>query len=157
VGRRTVAPQAARPFAPFLPAGQPFTAAGTTPAARLTAQVGDISAVYDYDTAGGVYKRTGLVEGSGNVAAANVIVQFTSYQVSPGDEDTNGTPVEKAVTVGSGDAIIVSGGLAVKGKWSKASASAYTTYTDATGAPVKLRPGRTWIELARKGAAVTTK
>jgi len=150
-------PKPPAPFAAFLSAGQPFTAAATTPATRLTAQVGDSSAVYDYDPAGGVYKRGGLVEGSGSIAAANVIVQFTGYQISPGDEDANGTPVEKAVTVGSGDAIIVSGGLAVKGKWSKPSPSAYTTYTDSTGAPIKLRPGRTWIELARNGAAVTTK
>jgi DUF3048 family protein len=150
-------PTPPRPLGAFLPAGQPFAAAGTTPATRLTAQVGDISAVYDYDAAGGVYKRSGLVEGSGSVTPANVVVQFTSYQISPGDEDANGTPVEKAVTVGSGDAIVVSGGLAVKGKWSKPSASAYTTYTDSTGAPIKLRPGRTWVELARNGAAVTTR
>jgi hypothetical protein len=47
--------------------------------------------------------------------------------------------------------------MAVKAKWSKSSASAYTTYTDAGGAPIKLLPGRTWVELARTGAAATTR
>lgn len=144
-------------FADFLPAGQPFAAAGATAATRLTAQVGDFSAVYDYDAASGTYRRAGLAEGSATVAAANVIVQFTDYQPSPGDEDTNGTPVEKAVTTGTGDAVIVSGGMAVRGKWSRSSASAYATYTDSSGVPVRLRPGRTWIELVRRGAPVTTR
>jgi hypothetical protein len=43
-----------------------------------------------------------------------------------------------------------------KGRWSKSSPAAVTTYTDATGAPMKLTPGRTWLELTPsngKGAA----
>ena len=47
--------------------------------------------------------------------------------------------------------------MAVRGKWSKASQGALTTYTDANGAPVKLLAGRTWIELAKNGAAATTR
>jgi hypothetical protein len=144
------------PFADFVPAGQPFAAGGATPAVRLTARVGDTIAVFDYDAASNTYRRSGLVEGGGVVAPANVIVQFTAYEPSPGDEDVNGTPVEKAVTVGTGDALILAGGMAVRGTWTKASQSAPTTYTDSDGAPVKLLQGRTWIELARNGAPVTT-
>lgn len=144
-------------FAEFLPAGQAFAPAGATPAVNLTATVGTTSAVFDYDQASTTYRRSGLVDGSGLAAPANVIVQFTGYQASPGDVDTTGAAVEKAVTVGSGDAIVMAGGVAVRGKWSKASATAYTTYTDAAGAPIKLLPGRTWVELARTGAAATTR
>lgn len=154
------APASSKPptrFADFLPADQPFTGAGATPAVRLSAQVGDANVVFDYDQASKTYRRTSLVEGAGTVAPANVIVQFTTYQPSPGDEDTNGTPVEKAVTVGTGDALILSGGMLVKATWSKPSQAAYTTYADASGAPVRLAPGRTWIELARKGAPATTR
>lgn len=154
------APAGAKPpprFADFLPAGQPFTGAGAVPATRLGTQVGDTSVVFDYDAATGTYKRTGLVEGAGTVAPANVVVQFTVYQPSPGDVDVNGTQVERAATIGSGDALIVAGGVAVKGTWSKPSQSAYTTYADASGAPVKLLPGRTWVELARIGAPVNTR
>jgi hypothetical protein len=153
------APKGAKPparFADFLPAGQAFAGSGATPANHLNARIGDINAVFDYDAASATYKRSGLAEGTASVAPANVVVQYTSYQPSVGDEDTNGTQVEKALTVGSGDGLIVSGGMVVKVKWSKASASAYPTYTDTAGAPVKLRPGRTWIELVRNGAPVTT-
>ncbi|MDQ2826752.1 MAG: DUF3048 domain-containing protein [Actinomycetota bacterium] len=144
-------------FADFQPAGQPFAASGAAPAVNLTATVGMTTATFDYDQASGTYRRSGLVDGAGPVAPANVIVQFTNYQVSPGDFDVNGTAVEKAITVGSGDAIVMAGGMAVRGKWSKSSASAYTTYTDAAGAPIKLLPGRTWVELARTGAPATTR
>jgi hypothetical protein len=139
-------------FADFVPAGQQFSAGGATPAFHVTAQVGDTTAVFDYDAASNTYQRAGLVDGPGVVAPANVIVQFTAYEPSPGDEDVNGTPVEKADTISTGDALIVAGGMAVKGTWTKSSQSAYTSYTDANGAPIKLLPGRTWIELARNGA-----
>jgi hypothetical protein len=141
-------------FADFLPEGQPFTAAGATPATTLTATIGITTVVFNYHEASKTYRRTGLVEGSGVVAPTNVIVQFTAYQETDETDLTNAT-VEKAVTVGSGDALILSGGMAVRGRWSRSSATGYTTWTDANGAPLKLAPGRTWVELARNGAAAT--
>jgi hypothetical protein len=45
--------------------------------------------------------------------------------------------------------------MVVRGKWSKSSAGAYTTWTDSTGAPIRLAPGRTWIELPRTGDPFT--
>jgi len=149
--------QAPGRFAEFLPTGQPFAPAGATPAVGVTAAVGTTSAVFDYDPATSTYRRSGLVEGSGLAAPTTVIIQFTTYQPSLGDVDTTGAQVEKAVTVGAGDVLILSGGMAVRGKWSKPLAGAYTTYTDASGAPIKFLPGRTWIELARPGAAATTR
>jgi hypothetical protein len=150
---------AARPpgrFAEFRAPEEPFTAAGATPATTLTATVGTTTVTFNYDAASQTYRRTGLTEGSAVVAPANVIVQFTPYEVT-GETDQSNTAVEKADTVGSGDALIVSGGMAVRGGWSKASAGAFTTYTDASGAPVRLTPGRTWVELARTGAAATAR
>jgi len=138
-------------FAEFLPDGQPFAAAGATPANSLTATVGITSVVYNYDAPSRMYQRGGVVEGSGVAAPTNVVVQFTTYQETDETDLTN-TTVEKAVTVGSGDAIIMSGGMAVRGRWSRSSPMSFTTYTDATGTPVKLPPGRTWVALPRNGA-----
>lgn len=143
-------------FAEFLAEGQPFTATGATPAVNLTATVGTTAVVFNYDEASNTYRRTGLVDGSRVVAPANVIVQFTRYQETD-ETDQSDTTVEKAVTVGSGDALILSGGMAVRGRWSKTSAGEFTTYTDGAGAPIKLLPGRTWVELARNGASATTR
>jgi hypothetical protein len=123
---------------------------------NLTATIGTTTAVFNYDAGSQTYRRTGLVDGGGVVAPANVVVQFTTYEETD-ETDVSDTTVEKAVTVGSGDALILSGGTVVKGRWSKPSATAFTTYTDAGGAPLKLRPGRTWVELPRAGARVTTR
>ena len=138
-------------FAEFRGEGEPFTAAGATAGTTLTATVGTTAVTFNYDAASNTYRRAGLAEGSTVVAPANVIVQFTPYQQT-GERDQSDTPVERAVTVGSGDALIVSGGMAVQARWSKSSAGAYTTYTDSAGAPIRLAPGRTWVELARTGA-----
>jgi hypothetical protein len=143
-------------FADFRPAGEAFTAAGATPATNLTATVGTTSVVFNYDAASKTYRRTGLAEGNATVAPANVIVQFTRYDETDETDLTNAT-VEKAVTIGSGDALILSGGMAVRGKWSRSSATAFTTYTDASGAPIRLAAGRTWVELARNGAPATAR
>lgn len=143
-------------FADFLPAGQAFTGADATSGVNVTATVGITTVAYNYDSEAMTYRRSGLVEGSGVAAPTNVVVQFTSYQETD-ETDLTDTTVEKAVTVGSGEAIVLSGGMAVRGRWSKSSATDYTTYTDASGAPIRLAPGRTWVELARKGAAATTR
>ncbi len=143
-------------FAEFLGPDEPFAPAGATPATTLNTTVGTTAVTFTYDAGSRTYRRSGLVEGSGVVAASNVIVQFTRYQDTD-ETDQSDTTVERAVTVGSGDALIVSGGMAVRGRWSKASAGAYTTYTDANGAPIKLTPGRTWVELARNGTPATAR
>ena len=133
-----------------------FAAAGATLGTHLTATVGTTSVVFTYDAGSKTYRRAGLVEGSATVAPTNVIVQFTRYDETDETDLTNAT-VEKAVTVGSGDALILSGGVAVRGKWSRSSATAFTTYTDASGAPIRLAAGRTWVGLARNGAAASAR
>lgn len=141
-------------FADFLPEGQAFGGAGAAPATRLSLTIGKTAATFDYDAASKTYRRGGLVEGAGVVAATNVVVQFTKY-VETDETDQSDTTVEKAVTVGSGDALILSGGTVVRGKWSKPTAGAYTTWTDSAGAPINLAPGRTWVELPRTGDPFT--
>ncbi|HEX2047782.1 MAG TPA: DUF3048 domain-containing protein [Acidimicrobiales bacterium] len=141
-------------FNEFLPEGQAFTAGGAAPAAGISLTVGITPVLYEYDAVSKTYRRAGLVEGSGTVAPTNVIVQFTSY-ADTDETDLTGATVEKATTLGSGDALVLSGGVAVRGKWSRDSATSYTTYMDASGAPIRLAAGRTWIALARNGAQFT--
>jgi hypothetical protein len=58
--------------------------------------------------------------------------------------------------VGSGECWILTNGMIVKGTWSKPSTEAITAYTDAAGAPIKLTPGRTWVELPPIGGGTVT-
>ncbi|MBM3729670.1 MAG: DUF3048 domain-containing protein [Actinobacteria bacterium] len=85
------------------------------------------------------------------VNAKNVVVLYTSYKASAADPRS-----PEAQSVGEGEVWVYTNGSLVKGKWKRAKATDVFSLTDLAGAPVKLSPGRTWIELPRanKGADV---
>ncbi len=85
-----------------------------------------------------------------------MIVQFVAYR-DTGQRDRSGAQVDEAVVVGSGDAWILSGGKLAKGQWRKSHDGAVTTYTDSSGSPLKLKPGRTWIALPAIGSPATVR
>lgn len=146
------AAKAPPPIFTFVKAGAAFDGAGIAPATHLETFVGNQKLSWDWDPAKGwtrsINGRPHTVEGGGQLAATNVIVQSVSWVPSEGDVDTAGSQVYVAQMVGSGDALVVSDGKVVRGKWSKPSTGAVTSYTDAAGKPIALKPGRTWVELA---------
>lgn len=149
------------PFAPFLPAGRPFAPPGATPATHLAATVGSVPVVYDWDPAAGNWKRSmngraDSLENGKQLTATTVIVQFVTYTPVAGATDPTGTQVFEAQVIGSGDAWILANGMVLKGKWSKPAQGSVTSYTDASGAPVSLPGGQTWVEVAQTGASATT-
>jgi hypothetical protein len=95
--------------------------------------------------------RTAHVDAAGaQVAAQNVVIQFVSYH-DTGQIDQSGEPVPEADLIGEGEAWVLSDGKVVKGRWRRTSAEAVTEYLDASGAPIRLTPGRTWVELPKPG------
>lgn len=144
----------------FLGKDEPFVAAGATPATKATVVFGGLTrSAWDFDAATQQWRRSTngtphVVEGGGQLSFTNVIIQRTAYRVTR-FTDASGSKVDEAVVVGSGDAIILSAGKQVAAKWTKASATAPTTYTDPNGAPIRLTPGRTWISLPPSAAAIT--
>lgn len=116
---------------------------------------GRIQTIVDFawDAASGGWKRTQdgtpHVDASGrHVAPENVVVLHVGYH-DTGIRDTSGEPVPEADLDGSGVAWVMTCGRVVEGTWSKASSAEAAKLTDAQGKPIALRPGRTWIELAR--------
>ncbi|MGH9282575.1 MAG: DUF3048 C-terminal domain-containing protein, partial [Acidimicrobiales bacterium] len=112
---------------------------------------------YAWDAGAGVWKRsqdgTAHVDAKGTqIGPGNVIVQFVTYK-DTGQRDRSNAVVDEAGLVGKGEAWILTGGRVVKGRWSKPSATAVTTYTDASGAKVGLTPGTTWVELSPPGTS----
>jgi hypothetical protein len=94
-------------------------------------------------------------ESGAQISAQNVVVLHVPY-VNTGYVDVSGSPVPEAQLVGTGHCWILSAGQLVEGTWTKTAPEAITTYTDATGAPIGLQPGRTWVELAPIGGASVT-
>lgn len=116
---------------------------------------------YTYDPSSGMYRRFhgtqphNTAAGS-QIAVANVLV--FKVQVRPGTiRDAAGNFSPEITVVGTGDAVILSGGKSVNGKWNRPALSDRTTVSDAAGAPVKLKPGSTWIHLVPASQAVSVK
>jgi hypothetical protein len=77
------------------------------------------------------------------ISPNNVVILDVQYRGS----STAGSP--EAVSVGTGPAHVYTGGKVVEGTWKKDTPQAPWTLIDAAGAPIKLTPGRTWLQLAR--------
>jgi hypothetical protein len=108
-------------------------------------------ALWDWDETAKGWRRTqngeAHVDAAGKqVTPANVVLQFVTYH-DTGQVDSTGTAVPEADVIGEGDAWVLTGGMLIPCRWSKASDTDITHYTDASGAPVKLTPGKTWVEL----------
>jgi len=58
-------------------------------------------------------------------------------------------------TVGSGKVLVFQNGTVTEGTWSKAGRKDQFKFTDATGQPIKLVSGQTWITLASSSSDVT--
>ena len=87
-----------------------------------------------------------MSELSGQVSADNVVVLLVDYQRSPFDRKS-----PEAQTIGKGQALIFTDGVARAGVWQRTSnADMWNLYTDETlSEPIGLSDGRTWVELPR--------
>jgi len=145
----------------FLPAGATFAPAGATPATTASVTYSRTSFSVDYDAASNTWKRSTdgkphMVEGGGQLAFTNVIIQRTSYKPTK-FKDPSGTVVDEATVIGEGDAIVLSQGKQAAIKWKKTSATSVTTYTDSAGAPLRLLPGKTLVALPPAANPVNVK
>lgn len=80
------------------------------------------------------------------VSAENIVVQFCEYGRSDADPKS-----PEAITVGSGDVWVFTAGKVIEGRWDRPDPAKPFVLTDTSGNPIKLTPGRTWIELPRAG------
>lgn len=145
---------------PFLAPGEAFAATGAAPAVKATVDFGGrTTGAIDWDAASKTWLRTTdgaphtLSDGA-RLAFTNVVIERVAYRRA-GYNDVAGNPVDEALVVGNGTAIVLIDGKQVAAKWSKASPNAVTTYTDSAGAPIKFAPGNTLVMLPPIGAAIT--
>jgi hypothetical protein len=80
------------------------------------------------------------------VAPANVVVLFTDYKRSEADATS-----PQAITVGAGDALVLTDGQMVTARWERTGTLFGYTLTLPDGKPVKLTPGRTFVALPLPG------
>lgn len=57
--------------------------------------------------------------------------------------------------VGSGKALVLSGGRAIEGRWTKSAATAPLELRDLANLPILLAPGQTWVQVVPTEAIVS--
>ena len=121
------------------------------PASIIEIDLDSIGVRWAYDSTSGQYLRfqdgePHMSELSGQVWADNVVVLLVDYQRSPFDRKS-----PEAQTIGKGQALIFTDGVARAGVWQRTSnADMWNLYTDETlSEPIGLSDGRTWVELPR--------
>lgn len=97
------------------------------------------------------------LEGRERLTTKCVIVQTTRYAPTPYTDRSN-APVDEAITVGTGKAVVACDGQAVEATWSKPSLKAVTSYKHAsTGAPIRIPTGRVWVAYMPTNGVLTLK
>ncbi len=133
----------------YLPAGAPQQAGPGVVSFRVGFLQG-YDPTYTWDGASQTWKRTHTqngapftVVGGAQIAPTNVVIQFTHY-ANEGEGQT----------VGQGNVWVFSDGVVRRGTWVRPDKARPAQYLDANGAPILLRPGKTWVELLPADAAV---
>ena len=89
------------------------------------------------------------------VAAKNVVIQLVTYH-DTGYRDQSNSIVPEADLIGEGEVLVLTEGKVIKGRWKKDTLERPIIYTDEAGAPIKLTPGITWVELPKPGMATVS-
>jgi hypothetical protein len=84
------------------------------------------------------------------VAPQNVVILFLEYGQSPSDARS-----PMALSSGEGDAVVLTDGKAIVGRWSRPNALSGWELVDQGGNPIRLSPGRTWVALPEVGSLAT--
>jgi len=114
---------------------------------------GNMRSSWEWDDRSGLYVRSHQddphVEADGTrVSTHNVVILVCEYKTSVADSRS-----PEAQTTGDGVAWVFTGGSMVTGTWSRADKNSGWTLTADDGTEIALTPGRTWVQLIRKGQA----
>jgi hypothetical protein len=138
-------------------AGSPLP--GGAAAAHLAIRMGTLTdTAWNLDAASGRWLRVTNgtphnLEKGGQLSFPNVVVQLVGYR-NTSVVDKSGTVSPEALLVGEGDCVVLSGPSVVRGRWKRAAAGTVTQFLDASGAPIPLLPGPTWVMFPATGTPV---
>lgn len=142
-------------FAPPPPAQFQYRADGAAlvgePSVGVDLAMDGVKVSWAWDPASGTYLRSQGGEphndaALGQVNSPNVVVLEVDYRPSPADARS-----PEAQTLGTGAALVFTGGNVVRGTWTRNDKLQPFSLVDESGAPILLTAGRTWVELARAG------
>jgi len=95
-----------------------------------------------------------LIDGT-QTTAANVVIMTVQTSNGPWVENEEGGLEVQVNAIGSGPLLVMRDNVAIAGTWSRSSLTQPATLSAASGAPITLQPGNTWVELVPSGIPVT--
>jgi hypothetical protein len=104
---------------------------------------------YEFDNAGGYTRTQGgqaTTDGGKEVHPQNVLIIKTDVNEIPGTADTAGSPSVDYRATGTGPLVVLRDGKRFDGTWSRQGTEMYKL-ADASGAPISLMPGLTWLHI----------
>lgn len=135
----------------YLPGGRGF--AGEAAGGVRVGFAGSYAVTYTWDAASRGWTRTMGGEpfkaaSGATIAPANVVVLSVRYAGGAGAQGA------EAQLVGEGPAWVFSDGKVAQGRWVRPDRARPAQLVDAAGAPIRLVPGATWVELPDASYAV---
>lgn len=130
-----------------------------TPASTLAFRLSPASSpTWSWDGAAWLRSEgsTPAVAASGARLAATNVVSITAEHPPTGFGAQGGAAVPTYNLVGSGDAVVATGGRTISVRWQKDADAAPMRLLLADGTPVRLAPGNTWVELVPAGSGSLT-
>ena len=150
------------PLWDFLSHGQTLGGGTATPAAQvsITFPAADVSWTYSGAAHGWLRTQNGTpdLDSTGTqIKSTNLLLMFVRYVTSGTAVGEGGppTPIPEAILTGSGTVWAIDGPALVKGTWARPSLTTPARLLGATGQPIALSPGNTWIELVPIGTTPT--
>jgi hypothetical protein len=132
----------------------------TATAINFNISYGDYNVQYQYDPTNNDYKRSEGGAPHMEVNEAGVQTQITPKvvvaMVMPNHLESDGLHNAYG-TVGSGATYVFQDGIVTTGTWSKPSNTAQITFTDASGKPIRLNEGSTWLTALGSTSALSYK
>jgi hypothetical protein len=144
-------------FAVAGPGEQPTAAVAGAPTNVVSLTLSGVSHPgWTWNPASGTWVRaeagTPAVQADGTPLQAPNVVVLRVDVVTTTARDPAGNPVPETQLVASGAALVASAGRTLPATWSKASLADPVVLTGPDGAPVRLAPGSTWVELVPNGS-----
>jgi hypothetical protein len=130
----------------------PITATKVVSEVNLPYMVDSVTWKYDPATAGWLRFTDGISHTDAATGKqldfANVIVLYVPHTYTSIQEDSGGSRSIRIELWGQGDLRFYRDGKSVEGTWERAEDSTYSlVFKDASGTPIPLKPGQTWIEV----------
>ena len=148
--RETADPTRTGPVQPFHYRSVGAASTGD-PSAGFNLHIEAVHAEWRFDATTNRYERSQdggphLLDDGTQVQADNVVVMWINYEHSPADARS-----PDGGSIGFGTTLVFSNGKVTTGTWTRDDRLKPINLTDASGSPILLTPGSTWIELANTG------